>query len=225
MKCDVAAGSDPCTTAEHLLHQLHELADAELLGVLLAGGRLQPESVRLARELLESWGGLAALAGTSLALLRSYGLRQAQASALLVTGEIACRLARNRVPDQAPLSRPSDLARFLALRYHQRDQEVMGALFLSARRRLLGDKELYRGTMHRAAVEPREILKECLLRRAPSFVLFHTHPSGDPTPSVQDLEFTQRMVQASRIMGIAMIDHLVLGATGEWVSMQERGGW
>jgi DNA repair protein RadC len=101
----------------------------------------------------------------------------------------------------------------------------MGALFLSARRRLLGDKELYRGTMHRAAVEPREILKECLLRRARSFVLFHTHPSGDPTPSIQDLEFTQRMVQASRIMGIAMIDHLVLGATGEWVSMQELGGW
>ncbi|HEV3460180.1 MAG TPA: DNA repair protein RadC [Thermoanaerobaculia bacterium] len=221
----MAAGGDSCTTPEHLLHQLHELADAELLGVLLAGGRLQPESVRLARELLESWGGLAALAGTSLALLRSYGLRHAQASALLVTGEIACRLARNRVPDQAPLSRPSDLARFLALRYHQRDQEVMGALFLSARRRLLGDKELYRGTMHRAAVEPREILKECLLRRARSFVLFHTHPSGDPTPSVQDLEFTQRMVQASRIMGIAMIDHLVLGATGQWVSIQARGGW
>jgi hypothetical protein len=55
--------------------------------------------------------------------------------------------------------------------------------------------------MHRAAVEPREFLKECLLRRARSFVLFHTHPSGDPTPSVQDLEFTQRMVQAYRIMG------------------------
>jgi len=89
----------------------------------------------------------------------------------------------------------------------------MGALFLSARRRLLGDQEIYRGTMHRAAVEPREILKECLLRRARGFVLFHTRPSGDPTPSDEDLAFTRRMAQASRIMGIAMIDHLVLGAT------------
>jgi len=225
MKCEADAGGDPCTTREHLLHQVHKLADAELLGVLLAGGRVTTESLRLACELLNGWGGLAALPGTSRAMLRSCGLRDAQASAVLISGEIACRLARCRVPDQDPLSRPDDLARFLALRYHQRDQEVMGALFLSARRRLLGDKELYRGTLHRAAVEPREVLKECLLRRARGFVLFHTHPSGDPTPSTEDLEFTQRMAQASRIVGIAMIDHLVLGATGPWVSLQEWGIW
>jgi DNA repair protein RadC len=225
MKCEASAGGDPRTTPEYHLHQLHELADAELLGLLLAGGRVRPETVRLARELLTGWGGLAALPGASRAMLRSCGLRDAQASALLVTGEIACRLARLRVSDQDPLSRPDDLARFLALRYHQRDQEVMGALFLSARRRLLGDKEIYRGTLHRAAVEPREILKECLLRRARSLVLFHTHPSGDPTPSVEDLAFTGRMAQASRLVGVAMLDHLVLGAIGQWVSLQAWGGW
>jgi DNA repair protein RadC len=204
---------------------MHELADAELLGILLAGGRVHPESVQLARKLLDELGGLAALPGTSRALLLSCGLGSAQASALLVAGEIGCRLARRRVADQDPLSRPSDVARFLVLRYHQRDQEVMGALFLSARRRLLGDKEIYRGTLHRAAVEPRAILKECLLRRARGFVLFHTHPSGDPTPSAEDLLFTRRMDQASQIMGIAMVDHLILGATGLWLSLQARGGW
>ena len=117
----------------------------------------------------------------------------------------------------ATLSRPNDLARFLALRYQQRDQEVMGALFLSARRPLLGDKEIYRGILHRAAVEPREILKECLNRGAAGFVLFHTHPSGDPTPSVEDLDFTRWMDRASRLMSVTMLDHLVLGAIGQRV--------
>jgi hypothetical protein len=69
------------------------------------------------------------------------------------------------------------------LRYQQRDQEVMGALVLDIRHRLLGDQEVFRGTLCRAEVEPREILKECLLRGAAAVVLFHTHPSGDPTPS------------------------------------------
>jgi DNA repair protein RadC len=225
MKCEAGAGGDCCTKPECLLHQLHELGDAELLGVLLAGGRVRPEAVRLARELLAGWGGLAAFPGASRAMLRSCGLRDAQASALLVTGEIACRLARLRVSDQEPLSSPDDLARFLALRYHRRDQEVMGALFLSSRRRLLGDQEIYRGTMHRATVEPREILKECLLRRARFFVLFHTHPSGDPTPSVEDLAFTGRMALASRLVGVEMLDHLVLGAMGQWVSLEAWGGW
>ena len=72
------------------------------------------------------------------------------------------------------------------------DQETMGALFLDVRNRLIGESDIFRGTMKRAAVEPRAILKEALLSSASSIILFHTHPSGDPSPSSEDLTFTRR---------------------------------
>jgi DNA repair protein RadC len=117
------------------------------------------------------------------------------------------------------------VVRYLALRYHLRDQEVMGAVFLDARNRLLGDCELFRGTLHRAAVEPREILKECLLRGAAGVVLFHTHPSGDPSPSTEDLLFTRRMEVAAEVVGVRLVDHLVVGGAGRWLSLLRRAAW
>ena len=101
----------------------------------------------------------------------------------------------------------------------------MGALFLDVRGKLLADKELYRGTLSRAAVEPREVLKEALRRGAAGVVLFHTHPSGDPSPSPEDFAFTRRMSSAADVVGVRLIDHMILGASGRWVSLRERGGW
>jgi len=206
-------------------YHLHALTDAHLLGLLLARGRSLEQSTSLARTLLEMSGGLAALPNMSRTMLRYYGLRDAQITALLAACELACRLACRRIPDREPLSRPDQVARFLTLRYQQRDQELMGALFLNASHRLLGHQEIYRGTLHRAAVEPREILKQCLFRGAAGFVLFQTHPSGDPTPSAEDWLFTRRMAEAAAVIGVDLVDHLVLGTPGRWVSLKERGGW
>jgi DNA repair protein RadC len=225
MRCDSGVAGHGSTASEHFERHLHVIADDELLGVVLAGGRLHGQSVRLARELLGEWGGLAALPGASRAMLLHRGLRDTQASALLAACEIACRLARQRIPARRPLSRPEEVARFLALRYRQRDQEIMGALFLDVRHRFLGEQEIFRGTLHRAAVEPREILKQCLLRGAGCVVLFHTHPSGDPTFSTEDVLFTRQMAAAAAVVGVELVDHLVLGAGGLWVSLQARGGW
>jgi DNA repair protein RadC len=190
-----------------------------------SGRYISGPSLRLARDLLSDSGGLSALPGMSLAMLRHGGLRDAQAAAVLAVCEIACRLARQRIPDRRPLTQPDEVARFLVLRYQQRDQEVVGALFLDLRHGLLGEKEIFRGTLHRAAVEPREILKECLLRDAGGFVLFHTHPSGDPTPRAEDLLFTRRMAVAGAVIGVDLLDHWVLGSAGCWVSLNARGGW
>ena len=201
------------------------LGDAELLGALFSRGRLDERSLALARHLLTQMGGLAALANASPALLRHYGLRDGQVSALLAAYELACRLARRSVPERQPLGKSALVARYLTLRYQQRDQEVMGALFLDVRHRLIGDQETYRGTLHRAAVEPREILKQCLLRGAARVVIFHTHPSGDPTPSSEDVLFTRRMAEACDLVGVDLADHLILGSIGRWVSLRERGAW
>jgi DNA repair protein RadC len=225
MRCDGQVAGRAMTTGDDFERHLHEIADAEVLGVVLAGGRRHGPSVRLARELLGAWGGLAALPGASRTMLLHRGLRDTQAAALLAACELACRLARRRIPERRPLSRPEEVARFLALRYRQRDQEVVGALFLDARHRLLGEQEIFRGTLHRAAVEPREILKQCLLRGAGGLVLFQSRPAGDPMPRAEDLLFTRQLVAAAALVGVNLLDHLVLGGAGRWVSLFARGAW
>jgi DNA repair protein RadC len=152
-------------------------------------------------------------------------LGDAKAAGLLAALELARRLARAQLPDRDLLSHPAAVSRYLLLRYGERDQEVMGALYLDTRHRLLGERELFRGTLDRAAVEPRAILKQALLVSAAGVLLFHTHPSGDPSPSAEDLAFTRRLADAGELLGIRLVDHLILGGQERWVSLRANGGW
>lgn len=210
---------------ERLLKQGGDsLSDSELLAVLLRTGRAGVSVLQLSMDLLRENGGLAGLLTATPHSLRRAGIGPAKAATLLAAVEVGRRLAREQFLDREPLSRPVDVSRYLALRYHTRDQEVMGALFLDARNFLLGEKEMFRGTLSRMSVEPREILRECLQRGAVSVYLFHTHPSGDPSPSAEDLLFTRRMAEAAEIVGVRLVDHVILGCQGRWVSLRERAG-
>jgi DNA repair protein RadC len=199
------------------------LSDVELVAVLLRTGRPGRSVLDLARDLLHSTQGLSGLLGVGPLVLQNAGLGPANAAGLLAAVELARRFTRARVADRELLRDPQAVASYLGLRYSLKGQEVMGALYLDTRNRLLGETELYRGTLSRAAVEPRAILKEGLLRDAAGVVLFHTHPSGDPSPSAEDLGFTRRMVEAGQLIGLQLVDHLVLGAGGTWTSLRRRG--
>lgn len=199
------------------------LSDAEVLSLVLGSGSRAVCPLGLAREVLEKHGGLLGLVGVSPEVLRRRGLGEAKAASLLAAVELACRLARLEVPKRAPLERPASVARYLVLRYTTLGQEVMGALYVDVRNRLIGDGEIYRGALSRAAVEPREIFLQALVRGASSLVLFHTHPSGDPSPSLEDLQFTRRMRVAGEALGVGLLDHLVVGSSGRWVSLRDRG--
>ena len=220
---ELPAGERP---RERLLRQGgSSLSDSELLALLLRTGRAGVSVLQMAMDVLRENGGLAGLLTATSHSLRRSGLGPAKAATLLAAVEVGRRLAREQLLDGEPLSRPVDAARYLALRYHTCDQEVMGALFLDARSRLLGEREMFRGTLSRIAVEPREILRECLQRGAAAIYLFHTHPSGDPSPSAEDLLFTRRMADAAEIVGVRLADHVVLGHRGRWVSLKEKGAW
>lgn len=201
------------------------LTDAELVAVLLRTGCSGASALDLARELLSVAGGIAGMATLDSTALQRRGLGSAKAATLLAALELARRVARAELPDRLPLGNPDAVARYLLLRYAERDQEVMGALFLDLRNRLLGEAELYRGTMARASVEPRAFLKQALLRSAAGILLFHTHPSGDPSPSAEDLAFTRRLSDAADLLGLRLLDHVVLGGGHRWVSLRKRGGW
>ena len=201
------------------------LSDTELVALLLRNGDRSRGVIELARGVIRQCGGLIGLLDARKEDLLRTGLGAARAYSILAAVEIGRRLAKRDLPEREPLARPGAVASYLTLRYRIRDQEVMGALYLDTRHRLIGEKELFRGTLSRAAVEPREVLKEGLLRGAGAVVLFHTHPSGDPSPSLEDLAFTRRMAEAGDAVGIRLIDHLILGGTGRWVSLKERGAW
>ena len=201
------------------------LSDAELLAVLLRTGRPGVSAIEMAQELLAERGGLSGLLRAQSTTLRRRGLGEAKAASVLAAIELGRRLARARMPRRDLLDRPDVVASYLALRYVQPDQEVMGALYLDVRNRLIAESDIFRGTLARAAVEPRAILKEGLMRSAAGFVLFHTHPSGDPSPSAEDLAFTRRMAEAGDLIGVELLDHLILGSAGRWVSLGRRGAW
>ncbi len=101
----------------------------------------------------------------------------------------------------------------------------MGTLYLDTRHRLLEEAELYRGTLDRASVEPRAILKRALLIDSSNLVVFHTHPSGDPAPSAEDLAFTRRLAETGEIVGVRLLDHLILGSPRRWLSLKEQDAW
>lgn len=208
-----------------LAHGGEALSETELLAVLLRVGAPGKSVAELAGELLAELGGLGGLATCEPHRLQRPGIGPAKSATLLAAVELGRRLARAELPERRPMSHPSKVASYLALRYALPDQEVMGALFVDSRNRLLGDREMFRGTIDRAAVEPRAVLKEALLRGASGILLFHTHPSGDPSPSVEDLVFTRRMVRAAEVMGLRLLDHLILASGGGWVSLRERGAW
>ncbi len=209
---------------ERLLERGAEaLGDAELVAILLRTGKPGLSALDLARDLLRDEGGLGGLATADPARLIHRGLGGARSAALLAAVEIGRRLARAEWSERDPLAHPAAVASYLALRFSALDQEVFGALYLDTRNRHLGERELYRGALNRATVEPRRVLREGLLLGAAGCIVFHTHPSGDPSPSAEDLAFTRKLAEACDAVGIRLVDHLVLGAVGRWVSLRQRG--
>jgi DNA repair protein RadC len=121
------------------------------------------------------------------------------------------------------LNTPDLVREYLQCIHGEDVQEQTGALFLNARNRLLRhDPDIYRGTLDRAVVEPREILKRALLCNAAGVIVYHNHPSGDPAPSREDREFTRRLASAADLLGVRLLDHLVVSAAGS-VSFREAG--
>ena len=203
------------------------LTHEELVSLLLRTGTPAESALERSRTLLAAHGGLSGLAGASPEeLSREPGVGPVRAATIAAAIEIARRLPAETLAGRDLLNEPRLVKEYLRQAQSDDSQERTGALFLNARNRLLkNDPEIYRGTLDRAAVEPREVLKECLLRGAAGVIIFHTHPSGDPAPSVDDVEFTRLMAAAARVVGVRLVDHLVLGEGGAWASVRDRITW
>jgi len=201
---------------------LHALSDSELISLLLRTSTAGRSALETAQEMLGEQGLAELLQLDKMNLVHRRGVGEARAASVLAAVEVGRRLARLRMPQRRLLDKLQPVADYLWLRYHQCDQEIVGALYLDGRKRLIGEREHFRGGIGRATAEPRAILKAAVLNNAAAFVLFHTHPSGDPAPSADDLAFTRQLTRAGDELGISLLDHLILGTGGRFVSLRGR---
>lgn len=201
------------------------LYDAELVSVLVSPSCASAcAAQQMARKILNGPDGLAGLLRLEEKSFLSQGVVAPKAAAAVLAAlELGRRMTRVRLPEGQPMTRLDLVASYLWLRYQQRDQEVVGALYLDVRHRLIETRELAQGTLQRTSVEPRMFLRPALENGAKSIVMFHTHPSGHPAPSAQDLAFTRRLEKAGDLVGIELLDHLILGSSNRYVSLSARG--
>ena len=199
------------------------LTDEELVAILLGTGRPGRPVLETARDLLRD-GGLSGLFRRGPRQVRAHcpGIGDAKACRLDAALEIARRLGAGELASRLLVDEPAAAARYLVTVLAGESREVMGALLLDAKGRLLKDHVAFRGTVTGTSVEPGWLFREAVLEGAVGAILYHNHPSGDPTPSPEDRFTTARLVEAGRVVGVEVRDHIVVGR-GAWVSFRQQG--
>ena len=201
-------------------HGVEALSDAELVSVVLSASRGR-NTLDTARAVLSD--GLLALARRDWrTYARVAGIGEANASKIAASFELGRRTVIRDTAPEGPVREADPLARALMARYSHHVQERLGAVYLDARNRILREREVYVGTVNSATVSTRDILRHALDDHASGVIVFHNHPSGDPDPSPDDLVFTRKLVEAGKVLGIDIVDHLVLGSD-RYVSLAQRG--
>jgi len=199
------------------------LSNVELTAVLLRTG-VEGESVlNLATRLLTGFKGLSGMARASFnELCREKGISEAKACQLLAALELGRRLTSLQPEDRPVISNPRDVANLLMGEMGFLEQEHLRVVLLNTRNQVLGISEVYVGNVSGAVIRAAEVLRPAVRENCPSIILVHNHPSGDPTPSADDVRVTEQIVEAGKLLDIDVLDHVVLGRQ-RFVSLKERG--
>ncbi len=202
------------------------LSDAELLAVILRAGSKDKTAVELATEVLNLhpvYKNLIGLYHLSLTeLKRIHGIGTVKAIQILCVGELSRRIARTNVENTVSFSNPQSVADYYMENLRHLSKEEIHVMFFDTKHRLIGDRKLAIGTVMSAQTTPREILIDAIKCEAVFMILVHNHPSGNPTPSNMDIQFTKRVKEAGELVGITLSDHVIIGDNC-YTSLKERG--
>ena len=199
------------------------LGDNELIAIVLGSGSRRRNALSLANEILEGAGGLHGIPRVGVDDLRRLdGMGAAKASQVLAAVELGRRTLLRCAPARVQFANPKDVAGYLLPQFGSKPVEQFGVVMLDTKHRLLRTSVISVGTLDSSPAHPREIFREAASASAAAIVLFHNHPSGDPTPSRDDVELTRRLVQAGELMGIDVLDHVILADT-HYFSFRESG--
>jgi DNA repair protein RadC len=199
------------------------LGDNELLAIVIGPGTARRDALALAVDVLGGIGGLRGLARSGLAdLARATTLGPARAARVLAAIELGRRTLLRGREERARFLTPSQIAAHLVPQFGDRAVEHFGAVLLDSKRRLLRTTVLSVGSLDASVAHPRELFREAAVGGASAVVVFHNHPSGDPTPSPEDVDLTRRLVRAGEIIGIDVLDHLILAETSYFSFREAR---
>jgi DNA repair protein RadC len=199
------------------------LSLAELLAIILRTGSQDENVVGMALRLLKEYGGLPGLSqATTTELSGIKGLGPAKIAQLKAALELGKRF-QFESPDARPQVRsPGDAANLMLTEMSLLEQEELRVLLLDTKNRVLEKKTVYRGSLNMSLVRVAELFREAVRANCASLIVLHNHPSGDPTPSPEDIAVTKQIVEAGRLLDIDVLDHLIIGRQ-RFVSLKERG--
>ena len=199
------------------------LSNAELIAILLRVGVQGENAVQMGQRLLQDLGGLHGLHRASFAeVCAQHGLGAAKAAQIKAAIELGRRLRTDEPDERASVNSPGDAAELVRYEMGALEQEHLRVILLDTRNRVLSIEKVYVGSLNSSTVRVGELFRAAIQRSAASIILVHNHPSGDPTPSPEDVALTRSVVQSGKLLDIDVLDHLIIGLN-RWISLKEKG--
>jgi len=199
------------------------LSTAELLAIILRTGLGGENVLAMATRLISKYNGLPGLARASFAELQAEkGLGKAKTAQIKAALELGRRMLLTSPEDRFAVRSPADVAQLLMAEMAHLEQEHFRVLYLDTRNRLMGSETVYVGSLNASHIRVGEIFRDAVKRNCAAIIVVHNHPSGDPTPSPEDVAVTRQLVEAGKLLDIELLDHLIIGQQ-RFVSLRERG--
>lgn len=199
------------------------LTNAELIAILLRVGIAGESAVDVGQRLLKKFDGISGLHRASVKeLMEQRAVGEAKAAQIKAAIELGRRLTLESPAERPSVNSPADAAALTQYEMSALEQEHLRVILLDRRNRVLEIVEVYKGSLHSSQVRVGELFKDAIRANASAVIVVHNHPSGDPTPSPDDVAVTRAIVQAGKLLDVEVLDHMVIGQ-GRWVSLKERG--
>ncbi len=198
------------------------LSDAELLAILLRVGVVGQDVLSLSQHLLRTCGGVLGLSRTPLsALAQVRGIGPAKGVTIVAALELGRRLLLVEATAQLQIRSPQDVASILQLEMGLLEQEHLRVVLLNTKNHVLGIRDVYKGSLNTSLIRVGEVFRDAVKENCAAIVVAHNHPSGDPTPSPEDIRVTRELVAAGKLLDIEVLDHLVIGRN-KHVSLRQK---
>ncbi|MDF2945536.1 MAG: repair protein RadC [Bacillales bacterium] len=206
-----------------LSYGFSSLSNAELIAILLRTGTRKESSIQIANKLLIQLNGLKNILNSTLEEITSIkGIGPTKAVQLLTAIELGKRINQSTKDEKYTIRSPQDCAEYLKYEMSTLCQEHFVCLYLNTKNQIIYKQTVFIGSLNASIVHPREVFNTAIKKSAASVICAHNHPSGDPTPSKEDIDVTKRLVECGKIIGIELLDHIIIG-DDKYISLKEKG--
>src|SRR2546421_8337214 len=217
-------------TVKHLQEKVEQrgvetLSHAELLSLVLCTGAAQERVVERIHTLLTTFSVRELLHVDFGEWCEQYGLSKAKAAQVQALLEVSQRLTHPSPTEQYTIQSPADAAMLVRPEMEFLDHEELRVLVLDTKNRVVTNTLMYKGTVNSSVLRAGEIFRPAVARKCPNVIVCHNHPSGDPTPSPEDIAVTEQLIEAGKVLDIELVDHLVIGHNNRFISLKERLLW